>query len=141
MKYTILFITLGVLLFFISILADLEAQSVSLVQEGTIARDLSVKEFDQLLKSSDNAVLLDVRTPGEIAQGYLTNAIFLDYYKPDFKEKLAELDKANPILIYCHSGWRSDKAMKMLGKLGFSEVYNLESGIVGWRSAGMPIVK
>jgi len=126
---------------FAGTIAVLEVNSTSLIQGGAIARDVSVKEFDQLIKSRENAVLLDVRTSGEIAQGYLANALFLDFYKLDFKEKLAKLDKSKPIMIYCHSGWRSDKAMKMLGEMGFGEVYNLEPGIVGWRLAGMPIIK
>ncbi len=85
--------------------------------------------------------MLDVRTPKEVAEGHIANATNIDYFSPEFKAELAKLDKTRPVLVYCHSGRRSGNTMAALQEMGFSEVYNLETGIVGWEAAGLPIEK
>jgi len=109
------------------------------VQEASIAKNVPVKAFDNLIKTKKNAILLDVRTPKEVAAGHLANSIAIDFYAPDFKEKIAKLDKSKPVLVYCHSGHRSGITMATMKELGFTEVYNLEPGIIGWKAAGLPI--
>jgi len=117
-------------------------ESASFVlQEGTISKNVPVKEFDNLIKSKKNALLLDVRTPKEVAAGHLANSTNIDFYGSNFKEKLAKLDKNKPVLVYCHSGHRSGLTMKTMKEMGFKEIYNLETGIMGWKAAGMPVVK
>ncbi|MDO8803010.1 MAG: rhodanese-like domain-containing protein, partial [Elusimicrobiota bacterium] len=53
-------------------------------------------------------VVIDIRRPEEYAAGHLEAVnLQLDYYAPDFKDKLAGLDKKASHLIYCRSGHRS----------------------------------
>ena len=65
----------------------------------------------------------------------------IDINQPDFIKHLAELDKNKPVLVYCAIGGRSSKAMAIMKKEGFKEVYNLEGGMTAWKDAGMPITK
>lgn len=88
-------------------------------------------------------VLLDVRTPGEYAQGYIEGAELVDVTSADFYSSLEALSiaKDSPVYVYCRSGNRSKKAMKMLQSQGYTEIYELNRGIMGWQQAGLPIVK
>jgi phage shock protein E len=111
------------------------------VQEAAIAKDVPAKEFEELIKRKENGILLDVRTAKEVAEEHLANSVNIDFFGDDFKEELAKLDKSKPVMVYCHSGRRSGKTVEILKELGFKEIYNLETGIVGWEEAGLPVVK
>jgi rhodanese-related sulfurtransferase len=117
-----------------------QAQDTEL-QETLITKNVSAAEFQSLIKSKTNAIILDVRTPNEVAQGSIKNAQKIDFYDKNFKAELDKLDKSKPVLIYCRSGRRSGIAMSTMRELGFSEVYNLQGGIIEWSEAGMTIVK
>ncbi|MSZ23021.1 MAG: rhodanese-like domain-containing protein, partial [Actinobacteria bacterium] len=52
-------------------------------------------------------MILDVRTPEEIAEGHLEGAVFADFKSEDFRDKLQELDKAVDYVVHCRSGQRS----------------------------------
>ncbi len=85
-------------------------------------------------------VVLDVRTPAEFADGHLEGATMLDFYADDFSEQLAELDRDVPYLLYCRSGNRSGQTRALMEDLGFSDVADVDGGILAWADAGLPIV-
>ena len=76
------------------------------VQEAAITKNVSVEEFNLLITNRKDAILLDVRTKGEVEKGRLENSMHLDFYAQDFKNQLAKLDRDKPVLVYCHSGRR-----------------------------------
>ena len=120
--------------------AHAESESTEL-QEAIITKNVSAKDFQKLIQDKSNAILLDVRTPNEVAQGIIKDAEKIDFYDPNFKAELDKLDKSKVVLIYCRSGRRSGITMSTLRELGFGEVYNLQGGIIEWSAAGMEIVK
>ena len=120
--------------------SQLQAESTGL-QEGIITKNVSAAEFQELIKSKTKAIILDVRTADEVAQGFIMDAQQIDFYDNNFQAKLNKLDKDNPVLIYCRSGRRSGIAMSTMRSLGFSEVYNLQGGILEWSEAGLKLVK
>ena len=73
-------------------------------------------------------VILDVRTSGEFAAGYIAGAIQLNFYDREFEEHLAQLDRDSTYLVYCRSGNRSRRATNLMQELGFCCVYDLEGG-------------
>jgi rhodanese-related sulfurtransferase len=85
-------------------------------------------------------VVLDVRTPEEFAEAHIADAILIDIYEPDFADRIAELDRSVPYVLYCRSGNRSEEARNLMDELGFEEVYDVAGGIVGWAEAGLPVV-
>jgi rhodanese-related sulfurtransferase len=106
------------------------------------AQSISPREFKQLLdKRSDDpdVVVLDIRTPREFKTGHIRGAQLLDYYSSDFVEKLKRLDREKTYLVYCRSGSRSGKSLKIFKRLGFQRVYHLETGIVGWLKEKYPL--
>lgn len=97
-------------------------------------------KLEELMKD-ENLQLVDVRTPEEVAAGYIEGAQHIDIYDPSFVEKVSELDKNRPVAVYCAVGGRSASASKRLQKLGFTKVYDLANGYRGWKAAGKPTVK
>ena len=117
-----------------------QAESTEL-QDAIVTKNVSAEEFQKLITNRTNAIILDVRTPNEVAQGIIKNAIKIDFYDKKFQAELDKLDKSKPVLIYCRSGRRSGIAMASMRDLGFSEVYNLQGGIIEWSEAGLEIEK
>lgn len=85
-------------------------------------------------------VVLDIRTPEEFAAGRLADSVNIDFYAPDFADQIGTLDREAPYVLYCRSGNRSDSAASLMRDLGFSEVYEIDGGIVSWVESGFPIV-
>ena len=83
--------------------------------------------------------VLDIRTPEEFGAGYIAGATNLDFYEAQFSNWLDELDKDAPYFVYCRSGNRSASAIEAMKDLGFTEVYELDGGIVSWANAGLPL--
>ncbi|MDC6361161.1 MULTISPECIES: rhodanese-like domain-containing protein [Flavobacteriaceae] len=95
--------------------------------------DLSQEEWTEQLENDDNAVILDVRTPEEIEEGYIPNAIKIDIYLgQEFIDELEELDKSKNYYVYCRSGNRSGQACAIMNSIGFENTYNLEGGFMNW---------
>lgn len=97
--------------------------------------------FKERISGASEVQLLDVRTAEEFAEGHLESAINIDVQGPSFTKKVSEqLDKSQPIYLYCRSGKRSMMAAKGLEKEGYS-IVNLKDGILGWLDAGYPVLK
>jgi phage shock protein E len=88
----------------------------------------------------DDLVILDVRTPEEFAEGHLDGAVMIDFYEADFADRLGELDSEVPYLLYCRSGNRSGQTTVIMRDLGFTDVADVDGGIVAWSGAGLQVV-
>jgi rhodanese-related sulfurtransferase len=87
----------------------------------------------------ESLVILDVRTPEEHAEAHIAGSSNIDFYEADFAAQLDQLDKDTPYFVYCRSGNRSAETIDTMRELGFSEVYELDGGILSWAGAGLPI--
>lgn len=82
--------------------------------------------------------LLDAREKEEFEVSHLKNAIWVGY--EDFNlDRLENLDKQKPTLVYCSVGYRSEKITQKLLNEGFNQVYNLYGGIFEWANASKPV--
>jgi rhodanese-related sulfurtransferase len=97
-------------------------------------------EFQALIEKG-NGTLLDVRTKSEFDAEHIENSGQLNYYSSGFKRKLELLPDDQPILLYCNTGYRSRKAAEYLVKKGYTQVYNLEHGIMEWNVEDLPVVE
>ena len=105
---------------------------------------LSPKEASALIekhRGDSEFVILDIRTQAEYQSGHLQNAIMIDFYAKSFADQIGRLDKEKSYLIYCRSGNRSAHSMDVFKKLQFRKIYHLSSGINGWKSERLPLVK
>ena len=100
------------------------------IQENN--RHLSWDDFRKKAQEK-NTVVIDIRTPEEIAQGTLFDGVEkIDYYGSTFEQKVSQLDPTKTYLIYCRSGHRSGNAIPVFKKYGL-KVYDLQGGYIATR--------
>ncbi|MEY4012201.1 MAG: hypothetical protein RIT22_1325 [Bacteroidota bacterium] len=93
--------------------------------------------FSKAIQATPNPQVVDVRTPEEFASGHLIQAQNVNWMNTDFVANSAKYDKSRPIFVYCKSGGRSHKAAEKLAELGFTNVIEMEGGILKWEAAGL----
>ena len=93
--------------------------------------------FKKEIAATPNAQILDVRTPEEYASEHLQNAKNVNWLSADFVANTSKYDKSKPVFVYCKSGGRSHKAAEKLAELGFTNIIELEGGILKWDAAGL----
>jgi len=106
------------------------------IKEG--AKVVSAEDMQTLLQL-ENVQLIDVRTPKEFNGGYIENAQNINFLSSTFSENIKKLDKEKPVIVYCRSGKRSAKSVKKLFEAGFTEIYDLEGGIIKWKQEGFKV--
>lgn len=103
------------------------------------AQNITSKEAKSIIDQSKNVYLLDVRTPGERLQGYIPGSVLIPIDMVG--QRLAEIPKDRPVIVYCTVGSRSRSVANSLKKRGYAEVYNMKDGIVGWYRNGLPVTR
>ncbi len=98
--------------------------------------DIRPSEF---LARDTSALVLDVRTPKEYAEGHLQGTQNVDFLADDFEKKFDALDlpKDQKVYLHCRSGARSGKAAEMLRKKGYTDAVNA-GGFEDLAKAGAP---
>ncbi len=115
-------------------------QSQSKSQEKPRSEELAPKSFKQAFEEDENAIIIDVRTPGEVAGGMIPGAVNIDVKGSDFNERVSMLDKNQTYYVYCLSGARSARAAAQFRNSGIKEVYNLDGGLLSWQKAGLLLI-
>lgn len=113
--------------------------SMSIFGQKEIISQVDALEFDRLVKQN-NGILLDVRTSSEFNNGHIANSGNLNFYSLSFRKKLSLLPRDQAIYLYCNTGYRSEKAAEFLLNNGYSNVYNLEHGIMEWDLEELPVI-
>ena len=96
-------------------------------------KDLNQVQWRDELAKDENAIILDVRTEVEVAEGYIPNAQHLDILNAGaFMEGANELDKDVHYFVYCKAGSRSAQACMIMESIGFKNTSNLLGGFSQW---------
>lgn len=93
-----------------------------------------------IIAEKSSEIILDIRTPQEFSEGIIEGAINIDFYEPTFTANLDALDKDAHYVVYCRSDNRSGQAMRTFEDLGFTNVTEIDGGIVNWYNAGHDVV-
>jgi len=111
-------------------------------------REITAADAADAVKKSPKTLILDVREPGEWAEGHIPGAL---HVPRGMLEAKADLEYANreprlqdrsvSIIVHCASGARSAMAADVLQEMGFSDVKSMAGGIVAWKEQGLPIEK
>ncbi|MFT5724117.1 MAG: rhodanese-related sulfurtransferase [Bacteroidia bacterium] len=122
---------------FIGLIACQSAQPNGTDLAAVAQQDVAVQNLKQSDLSAKidepNVVLVDVRTPVEVAQGYIQGAtVFIDFYSDGFQDEVKKLDTTKTYVMYCRSGGRSGKAAQFMVDNGYTVVYNLAGGITNY---------
>ena len=91
------------------------------------------------LRQAAPPLLLDTRTPAEFRVSHLAGARFVDFDSVPTAQ-FADLDRAQPVVVYCSVGLRSERLGERLHALGFRQVRNLYGGLFEWVNEGHPVV-
>ncbi|WP_207203778.1 rhodanese-like domain-containing protein [Actinomyces minihominis] len=94
----------------------------------------------QPVEVSEDAVIIDVRTPEEYAEGHLEGAVLMDLNSGDFAQTMPTLDPEGEYLVYCRSGNRSGQAVSLMKDAGFTNVTDLGSFKSASKTTGIPLV-
>lgn len=116
-----------------------------MVTRGSGARVVNTLGATQML-NSQNALLIDIREPAEVAKGSAPQALHiplsaLGAQTEDIKKRIQHGKDQAPVILMCQSGWRGAKAGRQLKKAGVEAVFNLEGGFDAWQQAGLPVSK
>lgn len=105
---------------------------------GAVSNSLSPAQA-VLLINRQNGLVLDVRSEEEYQTSFIAGS--RNIVLSDLEKRSAELAKfrSKPVVVVCASGNRSAKAVGVLRKAGFEQVFNLEGGLNAWRDAGQPV--
>lgn len=99
---------------------------------------LSVHDLHSLRATEGNGLqLVDVREPGEWAQGHVPGAINIPLR--ELQGNLGELDRARPVAFICNGGFTSGVAASLVKSRGFPHVFNVSGGTSAWRRAGLDV--
>ncbi|MDH3756130.1 MAG: rhodanese-like domain-containing protein [Acidimicrobiia bacterium] len=92
-----------------------------------------VRALEQLMADVPDLQVVDVRQPGETANGVIPGAIEVPL--TELNQRIADLDAAAPTVVYCAGGYRSSIAASTMTAAGFSDVADLLGGYGAWQSA------
>lgn len=107
-----------------------DIQLVSATEASTVLAD-----------RAPEVVLLDVRTPEEFNEIRVPGSVNIDFYANNFAAQLDQLPKDVPYVVYCRSGNRSSSTMDIMRDLGFTEVWDVDGGIISWSEADLPLTR
>ncbi|WP_236101793.1 rhodanese-like domain-containing protein [Methylotetracoccus oryzae] len=91
------------------------------------------------LMNGEETIVIDVREPHEFSAGHIENARHIPLGKIDDRAYELQESKTSPVIVACQSGTRSPQACRKLAALGFTDVYELQGGMVAWEEAKLPI--
>lgn len=122
----------------LSIVMMLTALTSCQSQPGKIVT-LDALSFSNKIKENPGSMILDVRTAGEFAGGYIPKAVNVDINTGAFQTYVDKLDKKKTYFVYCLGGGRSRSAAEYMRKSGFTSVFDLRGGIMAWTGQNLPI--
>ncbi len=92
--------------------------------------EISVRELEQRLSGAEPPLVVDVREPHEWEIARLPGATLIPLNT--LPARVAELDSSREIVLHCHHGQRSMRALEFLRGAGFRKLKNLRGGIDAW---------
>ncbi|MBV9041011.1 MAG: MBL fold metallo-hydrolase, partial [Acidimicrobiia bacterium] len=98
-----------------------------------VAQRLTATDLAGWRHDAPGLQVVDVRNPGELEDGAVKGSTSIPL--PTLLERLDELDRARPVVVYCASGVRSSIAASLLRANGFGDVADLLGGFAAWRDA------
>lgn len=101
-------------------------------------KEINVADLQQwLADDKDSVVLIDVRSPMEIAQGAISGAQAMPLHTLPFS--LDKIPEDKKVVFYCRTGARSGQACAFVMAQGKQNVYNLRGGIIAWAQSGLAV--
>jgi phage shock protein E len=100
---------------------------------------VTCEDVKKAIDEKENFILLDVRTEGEYSRGKIAGSINLPVDKVDCDILKVVPDKFSKVYVYCLSGSRSVHAVDVMVGLGYTNVFDMARGLLGWRAKYFPV--
>jgi sulfur-carrier protein adenylyltransferase/sulfurtransferase len=113
-------------------LMDYDAFCGTPAATGAIRHDgeIEPRELDARMRRGEDLLLIDVREPDEWNTAHVHGAVHIPLGA--LADAVPSLDRARDIVVMCHSGGRSARAVQQLQAAGFTRVVNLTGGMLRW---------
>jgi phage shock protein E len=132
---SVLIILLGINVFACS------SQPQSSGAKTSAIKNMNSQEASKLLANNSDIIILDVRTPREFNDGHIKGAKNINIADGDFQSQIEKLNRDSTYFVYCRTGNRSGRAIRLMEQLDFKSIYHLQHGITEWVGEGKPVVK
>jgi len=97
-----------------------------------VNQQVSIEQVADLVEN-EKYQLIDLRTPKEVEKGgTIELSKIMNFRSSDFEQQVDLMDKHGKYILYCKSGGRSAKALKMFNEKGFQNVKEMNAGYDGW---------
>ena len=110
----------------------------NMILEGRLYQDVTADEAQQVLEqearqSTGKVLFVDVRTPREYAAKHVVGAKLVPFEELETRYKTDIPETAEKVFLYCMGGERSRSACGFLSRQGYTNLYNIQEGLQGWR--------
>ena len=96
-------------------------------------KSINSMQAQNLIKDCKDLMIIDVRRYSEFKENKIPNAINIPVEELEWEIEELKENKDRPILIYCKAGHKSALACQMLEEEGFTKLYNLGQGLLGYK--------
>lgn len=110
--------------------------SAPAVDLNNLPANLTVQQAQPLL-GNPGVFWLDVREQSEYNAGHIPDVTLIP--TGEVAQRLSEIPKDKPVIVTCRSGNRSAQVTRFLQEQGYTNVHNMEGGILAWQGAGLPV--
>ena len=94
---------------------------------------------EALAMSKEEVLIIDVREPDELAEVSYDVSNIKNIPLGELESRLSEVPKDKQIIVVCRSGKRSGNAYDILKENGFTNMANMQGGVLAWQEKGFPI--
>ena len=107
---------------------------------NTPSKKISPQELHRWLAENRDFILLDTRNDFEVCFGTFKDAVTLSldkfrHFQSQVGEELNNLPKDKPVVMFCTGGIRCEKGAPLMESLGFTNIYQLDGGILNYYAA------
>jgi rhodanese-related sulfurtransferase len=95
-------------------------------------KNVAGTEAVEIVASTPDIIILDVRTASEFQGGHIKGAKNIPLAELRTRTKELEKFRGKPLLVHCASGHRSNKAVRVLSKMGLGPIFHMNRGISSW---------
>lgn len=128
-------ILLFLLVTIVPLFSQVKGWTFNLLLKTILSSDIPYKSVEEVEDNLDHYTILDAREPEEYTVSQIRTARPVGY--KDFQiSDIKDISFAQPILVYCAVGKRSETIVKNLKAAGYDKVYNLYGGIFEWVNRG-----
>lgn len=113
---------------------SVDARPSLIVQTERITPELAAER----LSAANPPLLVDVRSPNERAAKRIDGSLSMP--GQELRDRLGELPRDRPMLVYCAGGYRSSLAASLMQRTGISDVSEIAGGLAAWEAARLPVV-